>query len=175
MLDLLLSTVTAVATVAIAAAAWRQLPLLTEQVKSLSNQVKQSREFADGAAAREQKAVHRQREMRTVEVVERCDSDPVFEAASKRVWEASNGGEDYTKADRRDIIVITNYFSTLATGIKQGIYIEEIVKDSLKSSIKKVVEKFLHTGMVDKEEHKSLLSLYSDWFPESSDTEYKTK
>jgi hypothetical protein len=81
--------ITALATVALAIvtiglmwAAWRQLPILTKQLKSLATQIQESRLAA-------QASDKRKRELETLRVCDRNETDPVLHATGQRIWEAS--------------------------------------------------------------------------------------
>ena len=156
----IVGVITAAASVVIAWAAVRQLPLIVSQVRALSKQLEETRKA--------EKAAEKARQIwNTVERVKEYNTDPVFDAATKRVWEASNGGEDY-RADavkERDIIVILNFINNIATGVIQKLYIEEIVKDSLKLPIKHCVEQFITSGIVNGEGLESFVQLYNKWYP----------
>lgn len=124
--ELAAAWVTAAATVVVAVAAWIQLPLISRQVRELSEQIRLSREA-------EQNAERRLREWETLKACQRYDYDPVLEAAPRRVARASVGGTDYRNPgiEKRDIVTLLNYLDGLAIGIEQGLYLENIVKDHL--------------------------------------------
>ena len=153
---------------AIAYGALRQLPLIATQVKALSDQIQQTREA-------EARAAENTRVWKTTEACRHLDSDPIFEAASKRIWDASDGGKKYDKGklEERDLIIVLNYLETLAIGVRQGLYVEKIVKDHLEPAITKGVEKFVLTGLVEKDQNdnfEQLLALYYQWHPQKSPT-----
>jgi hypothetical protein len=152
------TSVLALATIAIAIAAWRQLPFLVAQLGALAQQVQASREV-------EQAAAQRQREWETIAACGRYDIDPVIETISKRLWDASRAGVDYSKVDPRDCICILNYFDSLAIGIRQNLYIEEIVKDHNGLVISKAVELFIKGELVPAEGYRHLMALYDKWNP----------
>ncbi len=80
---------------------------------------------------------------------QRYDFDPVIEAATARIWEASNKGIDYkTNVERRDIVVLLNYLDGLAIGIDQGLYVEQIVKDHLASIFEHATVRLLDPQIV---------------------------
>jgi hypothetical protein len=83
---------TAPATCVLALLAWIQLPLIAKQVKGLSEQIRLSREA-------EEHADRRTREWETLKACERYNFDPVIEAATKRLWVASNGASALTQTD----------------------------------------------------------------------------
>lgn len=150
----------AVPTIVIAVAAWKQLPLIAGQVRALADQIKLSREA-------ERNAERRQREWETVRACERYDVDPVLEAISSRLWDASDGGTNYAKegVNQRDLICLLNYFDSLAIGIVQGLYIDAIVKDHLGLVIPKCVEQFILAGLVDSDGYENLMQVYENWRP----------
>ena len=114
---------TALATIIVAVAAWIQLPLISQQVQGLSKQIRLSREA-------EEHAERRTREWETIKACERYNFDPVIEAATKRVWEASKNGADYKRPEvaQRDLVVVLNYLDGIAIGVGQGLYIEYLSK-----------------------------------------------
>ena len=168
MLEAALGIITGIATVAIAYAALRQLPLIEKQVRSLAHQIELT--YKHTLVEKE-----RERIRRSVAAVERHDSDVVFDAAAERVYAASEQGKDYSKANKRDLIIIVNFYSGLSIGIKQEIYDETIIKDHLSSGFKRAVEKILRPGLIDEEEHSALISVYNDWFPPADLPEFRAR
>jgi hypothetical protein len=152
--------VTAIATAALAFVAWRQIPLVAEQVKALAQQIKAAREM-DAANA------ERTRVWNTTEACRQIDSDPIFEAASKRIWDASECGTKYEKGkvDERDLIIVLNYLETVAIGVSQGLYVESIVKDHLEPAIKKTCEKIIYPQLVSPGDYEKLVELHERWHP----------
>jgi hypothetical protein len=142
-LEVWASVSSAFATCVLAWAAWIQLPLISRQVESLSKQIEESRK-ADINAER------RIREWETLKICQRYDFDPIIDAATERIYAASNDGKDYRLpgVKQRDMICILNYFDGIAIGIEQNLYIEDIVRDHLGPMFAHAVTNFLDTGLV---------------------------
>ena len=81
---------------------------------------------AEAAAARDEA-----KRQRTLEVVSRYDHDPVLDRALRRMARARDSGRLFTDARtyRTDVIAVMNYFEAIAIGLKQDIYILEMVRD----------------------------------------------
>lgn len=145
---------------AVAFIAWRQLPLIGDQVNALSEQIRLTREI-------DQAQAERTRVWRTTDACMRIDHDPIFETASKRIWEASEGGMKYEKGkiDKRDVIIVLNHLEVVALGVRQGLYDKDIVKDHLELSIIKAVEKLIRNNILDEklEGYERLEELYNEW------------
>ena len=147
--------VTAIASVAIAGAAWKQLPLIAKRLK------------IDG---------ERQKQWATVTACQRYVTDPILREAKREIWTARDNGKkitiDHPEAVRQDVYILLNYFDTIAIGINQGIYNENIVYDNLRYIIEDAVLKFVYKRSGDfqvKEEHFSdLITLYHKWFAQSA-------
>jgi hypothetical protein len=122
------TAILAVATIALAVFALKQLSALIEQLK-----------LAREADAR---ADSRLIESNTLRACERYYSDPVISEATRRIWVASNNGTDYTKAaiDSHDLIITLNYLDGIAVGIKQHVYSAPIVKDHMQSTYIKIID-----------------------------------
>jgi len=88
-----------------------------------------------------------------------------FKEGSKWTFSASE-----PKFDRRDIICLVNYLDDLATGIAQGLYIEDIIRDHVSSIFKHAVENFIHTGLIDNQGIEKVVTLYDRWFPRLAPT-----
>lgn len=146
----------AVATIVLAVAAWRQLPLIAGQVNSLAEQI----ELTRGAEA---KTEQRHRRWETLRACERYDFDPVIESASKRLYDNSDEGKDYARAEKRDMVVLLNYLDGLAIGIEQELYVEDLIHGHLGLIVTKCVERFLLSGLVNSDGYESLLELNSRW------------
>ncbi len=74
------------------------------------------------------------------------DIDPVLNEATARIFALSKG-TDYSFATLEPVIhsvlTLMNYFSAMAIGIDQGIYVESIVMDNLKENIERAVDVFI--------------------------------
>ena len=167
-MDTVLGAITAGATLVIAWAAVRQLPLIVAQVRWLAQQIEQASK-ADRAAE------ERKRVWQTVDRMQSYTTNPVFDAAAERVWVASNEGQDYKSPNvkKRDIIVILNFLNGIATGVRQELYVKEIVHDNLREPIKAAVEDFIHSGIVSEEGYESLLWLYDEWYKQTQPPAYR--
>ena len=167
--ELVAAWITALATGVLAIAAWIQLPLISQQVKALAEQIRLSREA-------EQNAERRQREWETLKACQRYDFDPVLENATARIWGASRNGTNYRNdgVDKRDLICVLNYLDGLATGIEQGLYIEELVKDHLDTVFDHAVVNFIHSGLVDRKGLMKLCAVHERWFRPSQPTGYRS-
>ncbi len=150
---------TAIATLALAVAAWVQLPIVARQLSALSEQIKLTRE-AEANAAR------RLREWETLKACQIYDSDPTLDEATKRIWIASCKGTNYASAsvDTRDMICLLNYLDGLSIGIEQELYIEKVVKDHLGPVFNHAVTDFVESGLVNKDGLESLMRVHAKWF-----------
>ncbi len=111
------------------------------------------------------------REWETLKAVERYDFDPTLEAATQRIWIASECGKNYYNpaVDKRDIICVMNYLDGLATGMEQNLYIEAVIKDHMSAVYKHAVENFVHTGIIDPVNIRKVVAAYDRWFPPPPD------
>jgi hypothetical protein len=152
--------VTALATCTLAVLAWIQLPLVAEQVRGLAEQIRLSREG-------EKHAERRVRELETLKACEHYNFDPIIEAATKRLWDASDGMKDYSKpgVDQRDVTVLLNYLDGIAIGVGQGLYIEPLVKDHLGFLFDHVVRNIVEGTMKgDRAGIEAMMALHAQWF-----------
>ncbi|HTK35773.1 MAG TPA: hypothetical protein VL358_10890 [Caulobacteraceae bacterium] len=121
--------VTGVATIALAWIAYYQLSELRKQLE------------VQGA---------RDKQWRTIEACENYTYDPVLRQAKDRIWEARDRGRapliHDTHAVRKDAIVILNYLDALGIGVRQGVYLEEIVFDHLEHIVRDLVRNILRGG-----------------------------
>ena len=158
---------TALATIVVAIAAWIQLPLISQQVRGLSEQIRLSREA-------EEHAERRTREWETIKACERYNFDPVIEAATQRVWVASNNGTDYKRPEvaERDLIVVLNYLDGIAIGVGQGLYIESLVKDHIGPLFDHAVTKYFESGVIGREGLDAMVALHAQWYRGAPKTSY---
>ena len=149
---------TAIFTGAVAVAAWVQLPLISRQVRGLSEQIRLSREA-------DQNAERRTREWETLKACDRYDVDPILDAAMLRIYTCSERGTNYRNEtiDKRDFLCVLNYLDSLATGIQQNLYIEEIIKDHMALVVRKHVTDLLESGIVEREGYHNLLAVHNRW------------
>jgi hypothetical protein len=151
------SIVTAFGTIAIAAIAWWQLSAIAAQTRLQGE---------------------RERKWRTLEICSRMDTDPLLDKTTLRIWEQSQGGTNYDDLlpVRRDIINLLNYLDSIAVGIGQGFYVEEVARDHLESIYRKAVGEFLTEERARRldlhtRDYDHLIVLAARW--KSSDTKFK--
>lgn len=150
-----LASVTAIASVAIALAAWIQLPLIRRQMRIEGD---------------------RQKQWATVAACARYITDPVLREAKRNIWQARDHGKKDVIEEpdqvRQDVYILLNYLDNIAIGVNQHIYDETFVRDYLRYVFEDAVSRFIKKRSGDfkvKEEHFSdLLDLYEKWFSESA-------
>jgi hypothetical protein len=81
---------------------------------------------------------------RTLEMCDRYDCDPVLDLCLRRLSEARRTGElqKEPEAYRPDIATLLNYLDSLAVGIEQGLYIEELARDHVEPIVKRHVKQY---------------------------------
>jgi hypothetical protein len=111
---------------------------------------------------------------RTLEVVSRYDHDPVLDRALRRMARARDSGKLFTETRtyRTDIVAVMNYFEGIAIGLKQDIYIEEMVRDYMepvfRSHIDEIVkEKIFEKIGADIDDFEHICALDDSWRPKS--------
>lgn len=82
---------------------------------------------------------------RTLDFCDRYDRDPILDLSLRRLWEARRSGELHkdSAAYRPDIATVLNYFDSLAVGIEQGLYIEELARDHIEPLVHTHVNQYL--------------------------------
>lgn len=166
------SIVVAITTIVLAVIAFRQLPLIAEQIRVQGEQLKVQGE--------------REKKWATVKACDRYSSDPILHEVARRVWEASAKGTDYTDTDRievHDVMIMMNYLEVLAIGVRQGLYVEAIVRDFHEGIVDKMVKVFLRgesgpNWKVNEPRFRSdqfsvLRGLHEEWSNQASRTEYR--
>ncbi len=95
----------------------------------------------------------REKQWRTIEACERYTYDPVLRACKQRLWEARENGAlsrfPDVKLIRQDAIIIVNYLDLLGTGVVQGVYLFDIIRDHLRVVVIETVERFVNNGQGD--------------------------
>lgn len=127
--------------------------------------VKHSRENAEA-----------QRRRATVEAVRRYETDPQLRGAIQAIWAKTKQGTDYTplqEGDEFHVITVLNYFDGIASGIEQGVLVEDIAKDQLRFVLDKAVKAMLkgqsgdtwiaETPLAPDENYETLLKLQNRW------------
>ena len=87
-----------------------------------------------------------QRRRATVEAVRRYETDPQLRSAIQALWVKTKQGTDYTSltdTDQFNVITILNYFDGIASGIEQGVLVEDIARDQLRFVLDKAVKALL--------------------------------
>jgi hypothetical protein len=86
------------------------------------------------------------RKWATIRLTNVFDVDPVLHECTKAIRRLSHG-QDYSFAtlepELHSVLTLLNYFASLAIGIEQGIYVEDIVRDNLEENIVRAVDKFI--------------------------------
>jgi len=87
-----------------------------------------------------------ERRRHTLETCARYESNERLREAMEHVWKKSNNGADYTSLGQDDefhVLTILNYLSGVASGIEQGVIIEELARDYLEFTLIKSVKAFI--------------------------------
>lgn len=129
----------------------------------------------------------RERKWNTINTCEKFDTDPSISSHSEAIFTASNNGKDYTSLEsvERNVICYLNYLESIAIGVSQKVYIEDIVYDHFHNIIYKSVKSLIlgengaidgkdwvsGNPVVDKESYSSLCSIYEKW--QKNDTKFK--
>lgn len=165
------TVVLALPTIFLAIAAWKQLPLLRDQLASLVAQLDATQQ-ADRAESDRQhisreEANWRQIEAQTLQACERYFTNSVVYAATRAVYAASKNGQIYDKDAMKhvehDLLTVLNYLNALAVGVDEGIYSGDIIKDHLPNTIMKVVDVLIPKLVDQPAKWQPLLNLRDNW------------
>ena len=111
---------------------------------------------------------------RTLEIVSKYDHDPVLDRALRRTARARDSKLLFTNTMdyRTDIVAVMNYFETIAIGIKQGMFIEEMVRDFMEPIVKSHIdeiekEKLFEKIAADPDYFEHICELNEGWKPKS--------
>ncbi|HEY0464322.1 MAG TPA: hypothetical protein VGC79_08945, partial [Polyangiaceae bacterium] len=80
---------------------------------------------------------------RTLAICHRYDIDPVLDVSLRSLWilqTSANKTAKDLKKHRPDIVTVLNYLDSIAVGIEQELYIEELARDHIESIVKTHVE-----------------------------------
>lgn len=170
--------VTALGTVASAIAAFVLAAIAYFQLRDIKTQIRL-------AANQNQQTAEQDRRRNTLDACQRYEKDPLLKEAMKNIWIATKLGTDYTllrEEHHFDVITILNYFDGLASGMLQGVYIEEMAKDYLHEPLRKSVKALIRgesgdgwkadRGVFPPSHFESLMKVYDRWFP-AKGVEYK--
>lgn len=115
-------------------------------------------------------------------------SSSMFKKVTESIFEKSKNGTDYTNFEYdHNVLYLINYLESIAVGVEQGIYNEDMMKDYLKEAVYKSVKVFLlglggdlkgrswtaNKSVTYPNEQPNLMRLYKKWFPEESNVHYK--
>jgi Domain of unknown function (DUF4760) len=82
---------------------------------------------------------------RTLDICNRYDNDPTFDSATELLATAKQTGD--LKANpvryKKAIVTILNYLDSVAIGIEQGLYINDLAKDHLNEILQSHVSEYL--------------------------------
>lgn len=85
----------------------------------------------------------REQKWATLQACLRWDTDPMLNEYSHHIWSKSAGGRDYTLLDdvedKRKLLVVLNYLDGVAISVRQGMFLEDIVKTHFESLVPKLV------------------------------------
>jgi hypothetical protein len=82
---------------------------------------------------------------RTLSVCNHYDSDPILDAARRKITQGTRDGKLQTSPQdfSNDAISILNYLDSIAIGIDQNVYVEKMVRDHLESILTGYVSQLL--------------------------------
>jgi hypothetical protein len=124
--------ITAVAALAAAAVAYWQLGEIASQTKIQGD---------------------RERQWQTIAACQRYLTDPVLIEAKRKILVARGYGTksrvDDPQSITQEAIFILNYLDSITIGVRQGVYMKEIVKDNLQSVIVDAVSRFIENELGD--------------------------
>lgn len=116
---------------------------------------------------------------RTLDICNRYDNDPIFDAATETLDKAKKNGDLAANPAkyRKAVITILNYLDSIAIGIEQGLYITSLAKDHLNEILQAHVAEYLHDTKFARDAgynvdyFKRLRKLADDW--NQATTNYK--
>lgn len=108
---------------------------------------------------------------RTLAICHRYDIDPVLDVSLRSLWILQTSGNKTAKElkkHRPDIVTVLNYLDSIAVGIEQELYIEELARDHIESIVKTHVEQYLKgttpkSAGLNPDHYKSLTKLCDSW------------
>jgi hypothetical protein len=170
MLLALATVALAIPTIFLAIAAWKQLPLLRSQLKALGQQITDAQAAATQQAEAQRKAREAEEwryiEANTLRACEKYFSNLVIHAATRKVFAGTYNGTKYDKATfkfQHELITVLNYLNGIGTGVEEGIFSGEIVKDHMPNTITKVVDVII-PALVDRPgDFQALINLRNNW------------
>ena len=193
LLIVIISSVTAAGTLTAAIIAVYKLSGIFNQIKLSQQQIEISTKHTGALLEQnnillEERKVQYEREIKwkTVRAYEAYKTK-TFKEITENIFKASKNGTDYTQIElNHDIVCLVNYLESIAVGIHQGIYNEQMMKDFLKESVYKSVKVFLlgESGevhgrtwkakkvLIKPKEQPFLMKLYFSWYPKEPKVDY---
>ncbi|MCA8932829.1 MAG: hypothetical protein KDA49_10210 [Rhodospirillaceae bacterium] len=108
-----------------------------------------------------------QKKLASLRACERYDTDPIIEQATKSIWDKRLGPNDYSnaRAYQRDIINLLNYLDSLAIGVEQDLYAEDIVRAHMEPVVTHAVKTFLKVEpcLFNRDDLQPLIRLFDRW------------
>lgn len=152
---IVISAISAVAAIAIAVIAWYQIDALRKQ----------------------------QRKWSTLEACNRYDTDPILVEAHRTLRKHVDGKEIDQEALAESSLTLFNYFDAIFIGVRQKLYIKEIVRDHLWQIIKGHVQwtkESRHPVLVERanslyEKFPSMMEYYDKWTKEDAKPTYQDR
>lgn len=110
----------------------------------------------------------------TLRVCEKYDLDPILDRALRNLKIARDSGE-FAKNPlpfTLDVCTVLNYLEGIATGIKQGLYVEELARDHMEPIVNEHVLQYLSSDVLEKlrfnaKDYRRLKSLNKRWEDEN--------
>jgi hypothetical protein len=106
----------------------------------------------------------------TLDACLRYDTNPIICAAGDNLRQGLDSGDlnANPKKYRSDLVTLFNYLDTVAIGLDQSIYIEDMARDHLESIVTGHVNQYFDSGIfkaagLDEKEMKCLLKLRNRW------------
>ena len=80
------------------------------------------------------------------------EQNPNIYDAQQKLWAASESGEleRDPKKFRPQLNVVLNFLDAIAIGIEQGLYIENLAWDHLDAMVRRVVKRYIDSGIIEK-------------------------
>ena len=89
---------------------------------------------------------------RTLTACNRYESDPIIERSVRTLRLAQTNGDfkKDPKSFEHDVVIILNYFDSIAIGIQQGLYDEKLARDHTDSIVKHYCELYLNLEIANR-------------------------
>lgn len=106
------------------------------------------------------------RQWRTLEICNEYERNQVIEGAARNIFEAKRSQSWNDPRLSRDATIILNYLDSVAIGVNQGLYIENLAKDHLQYIVKEHVNVFLVQGNnlgLSRSHYEKLCEMHEKW------------